>query len=126
MFTEVPLLDRFEAAAKAGFKAVEFGNPYEASAADIAARLKANGLTLALFNTTAGDAGQGRARARRACRAREGLRRRLETALDYCAATGCKLIHVMAGLRIRARAARPSSPTSRRRRARPPATASTS
>ena len=56
LFTEVPLLDRFEAAAKAGFKAVEIGNPYEASAADIAARLKANGLTLALINTTAGDA----------------------------------------------------------------------
>ena len=44
LFTEVPLLDRFEAAAKAGFKAVEIGNPYEASAAEIAARLKANGL----------------------------------------------------------------------------------
>ena len=30
LFTEVPFLDRFEAAAKAGFKAVEIGNPYEA------------------------------------------------------------------------------------------------
>ena len=37
LFTEVPLLDRFEAAAKAGFKAVEIGNPYEASAGEIAA-----------------------------------------------------------------------------------------
>ena len=44
LFTEVPLLDRFEAAAKAGFKAVEIGNPYEASAGEIAANLKANGL----------------------------------------------------------------------------------
>ena len=30
-FTELPLLDRFEAAAKAGFKGVEIGNPYEAA-----------------------------------------------------------------------------------------------
>ena len=41
LFTEVPLLERFAAAAKAGFKAVEIGNPYEASASDVAARLKA-------------------------------------------------------------------------------------
>ena len=54
LFTEVPLLDRFEAAAKAGFKAVEIGNPYEASAAEIAAKLKSNGLTLVLINTTLG------------------------------------------------------------------------
>ena len=59
LFTELPLLERFEAAAKAGFKAVEITNPYEASAAEIAARLKANGLTLALFNTPAGDAAKG-------------------------------------------------------------------
>ena len=59
LFTEVPLLDRFEAAAKAGFTAVEIGNPYEASAGEIAAKLKANGLTLALINTTAGDGAKG-------------------------------------------------------------------
>ena len=95
----MPLLDRFEAAAKAGFKGVEIGNPYEASAADIAARLKANGLALALINTTAGDAKVGRARTRCACRAREGLRcRPRQWRSAYCEATGCKLIHVMAGL----------------------------
>jgi hydroxypyruvate isomerase len=65
LFTEVPLLDRFEAAAEAGFKAVEIGNPYEASASDIAARLKTNGLALALINTTAGDAPRVSAGARR-------------------------------------------------------------
>jgi len=98
LFTEVPLLDRFEAAAKAGFKAVEIGNPYEASASDISARLKANGLTLALINTTAGDAAKGE-RGRSALAGREkDSDADVETALAYCAATGCKLIHVMAGL----------------------------
>jgi 2-dehydrotetronate isomerase len=98
LFTEVPLLDRFEGAARAGFEAVEIGNPYEASAADIAARLKSNGLTLALINTTAGDAKAGE-RGRSALAGREkDFDADLEAALAYCAATGCKLVHVMAGL----------------------------
>ena len=98
LFTEVPLLDRFEAAAKAGFKAVEIGNPYEASAGEIAAKLKANGLALALINTSPGDAAKGE-RGRSALAGREkDFDADLEAALAYCAATGCKLIHVMAGL----------------------------
>ena len=98
LFAEVPLLDRFEAAAKAGFKAVEIGNPYEASAAAIAARLGGHGLELALINTAAGDPSRGE-RGRSALAGRESdFAADMETALAYCAATGCKLIHVMAGL----------------------------
>jgi 2-dehydrotetronate isomerase len=98
LFTELPLLDRFEAAAKAGFKGVEIGNPYEASASEIAAKLKSNGLTLVLINTTPGDAAKGE-RGRSALAGREkDFAADMETALGYCAATGCKLIHVMAGL----------------------------
>ena len=97
LFTEVPLLDRFEAAAKAGFKAVEIGNPYEASAGEIAAKLKSNGLALALINTSPGDAAKGE-RGRSALAGREkDFDADLVAALGYCAATGCKLIHVMAG-----------------------------
>ena len=55
LFTERPFLDRFEAAAKAGFKAVEFAFPYAFDAADIKARLDANGLQLVLHNLPAGD-----------------------------------------------------------------------
>ena len=55
LFTEQPFLDRFEAAAKAGFAAVEFLFPYAFSAADIKQRLDANGLTLVLHNLPAGD-----------------------------------------------------------------------
>ena len=98
LFQEVPLLERFGAAAKAGFKAVEIGSPYEASAGDIAARLKASGLTLALINTTAGDAAKGE-RGRSALAGREkDFDADLEAALAYCGATGCKMVHVMAGL----------------------------
>ncbi|WP_157271317.1 hydroxypyruvate isomerase [Azohydromonas aeria] len=55
LFTEVPFLDRFERAARAGFKAVEFLFPYDFEAAEIRARLDANGLQLVLHNLPAGD-----------------------------------------------------------------------
>ena len=98
LFTEVPLLERFEAAAKAGFKAVEIGNPYEASASEIAAKLKSNGLTLVLINTTPGDGAKGE-RGRSALAGREkDFDADMEGALAYCAVSGCKLVHVMAGL----------------------------
>jgi hydroxypyruvate isomerase len=98
LFTEVPLLDRFGAAAKAGFKGVEIGNPYEASAAEIAAKLKAHGLTLALINTSAGDGAKAE-RGRSALAGRErDFDADLEAALGYAKSTGCNLIHVMAGL----------------------------
>ena len=48
LFTEFPFLDRFERAAAAGFAAVECQFPYEHPAAEIRARLDANGLELVL------------------------------------------------------------------------------
>jgi hydroxypyruvate isomerase len=55
LFTEVPFLDRFERAAKAGFEAVEFLFPYAYSAEEIRHRLDANRLKLVLHNLPAGD-----------------------------------------------------------------------
>ena len=50
MFTEVNFLDRFAAAAAAGFDGVEFLFPYDFAPAEIAARLKQHGLSQVLFN----------------------------------------------------------------------------
>jgi hydroxypyruvate isomerase len=55
LFTEVGFLDRFEAAAKAGFMGVEYIGPYEHPAEQIADLLHANGLTQVLFNLPAGN-----------------------------------------------------------------------
>ena len=55
LFTELPFLDRFEAAARAGFEAVEFLFPYAFEAQDIRSRLDAHGLKLVLHNLPAGD-----------------------------------------------------------------------
>jgi 2-dehydrotetronate isomerase len=54
MYTELPFLDRFEAAAQDGFKAVEYLFPYAFEATELAARLGANGLQQVLFNAPPG------------------------------------------------------------------------
>ncbi len=55
LFNEHDFLDRFEAAAKAGFKAVEFLFPYAYPVAELQQRLKAHGLKLVLHNLPAGN-----------------------------------------------------------------------
>ena len=59
LFTELPFLDRFAAAARAGFEAVEFLFPYEYTAGEIKQRLQENQLQLVLFNTPPGDVNAG-------------------------------------------------------------------
>ena len=97
LFTEVPFLDRFEAAAVAGFRAVEFLQPYEFSPEEIAARLERHGLEHVLFNLPPGDASKGE-RGLAALPGREAeFMRNVGRALDYAKATGCKRIHALAG-----------------------------
>lgn len=98
MFTEVPFLDRFEAAANAGFTAVEFLFPYDHPAEEIGKRLKGNGLTQALFNLPPGnwDAGE---KGFAALPARfEDMKKGFATALPYAQASGVKRVHLMAGI----------------------------
>ena len=97
LFTEVPFLERFEAAAAAGFRAVEFLQPYEFPPEEIAARLKRHGLEHVLFNLPPGDAGKGE-RGLAALPGREAeFMRNVGRALDYAKATGCTRIHALAG-----------------------------
>ena len=59
LFPEVPFAERFGAAAAAGFGAVEFAQPYELEAREIAELLEANGLEMILFNLPMGDKSAG-------------------------------------------------------------------
>ncbi|MBY0613786.1 MAG: hydroxypyruvate isomerase family protein [Beijerinckiaceae bacterium] len=98
MFNEHPFLDRFAAAAEAGFEAVEFLFPYEHPPEVIADHLKANKLTQALFNLPPGDFAAGeRGIAALPARAEE-FREGVSTALEYAKATGVKHLHMMAGI----------------------------
>jgi hydroxypyruvate isomerase len=98
MFNEVDFLDRFKAASDAGFDAVEFLFPYAHSAPEVAARLKDNNLTQALFNAPPGDWDAGE-RGISALPERIGeFRESIDKALEYARALECRTLHVMAGL----------------------------
>ena len=98
MFTEHAFLDRFQAAADAGFDAVEFLFPYDYPAQDIAARRIAAGVEQALFNLPPGDwVGGDRGLAALPERKAE-FRQSIRTALDYAAVIGARRLHMMAGL----------------------------
>ncbi|WP_153100447.1 hydroxypyruvate isomerase [Paraburkholderia hayleyella] len=55
LFNEVPFLERFAAAAQAGFDAVEFLFPYPYAVAELTAQLKQHRLRLVLHNLPAGN-----------------------------------------------------------------------
>ena len=98
LYPEFDFLDRFEAAAKDGFKAVEYLFPYAFESRDIAARLQANGLQQVLFNAPPGD-WDGGERGLACLPGREAeFRNCMARALDYAGALDCPRIHVMAGL----------------------------
>lgn len=98
MFGEWSFLDRFDAAADAGFKAVEYLFPYAFDLDAIAGRLQKNGLTQALFNLPPGDFDAGErgiaALPDRFAEVEAGVR----TALVYAKATGAPRLHMMAGI----------------------------
>jgi 2-dehydrotetronate isomerase len=98
MFNEVPFLDRFEAAARAGFTAVEFLFPYEYPAEAIGERLRRNGLTQALFNLPPGNWEAGERGLAALPDRFSDLQQSLRTALPYAQATGVKRVHLMAGI----------------------------
>ena len=98
LYQELGFLDRFAAAAKDGFKAVEYLGPYAETREAVTAALRNNGLVQALFNVPSGNwAGGERGIAclpERVDEFRTGIR----TALDYAAALNCPKVNVISGL----------------------------
>jgi hydroxypyruvate isomerase len=98
LFNEVPFLDRFDEAAHAGFRGVEFLFPYEWPAREIAERAKANRLDVVLINAPPGDWDAGE-RGTAALPGREhDFQAGFATALRYAKTLDCPRIHVMAGI----------------------------
>jgi hydroxypyruvate isomerase len=98
LFNELPFLKRFEAAAAAGFKGVEFLFPYEYDAGDIAARLKANGLRQVLFNLSAGNWAAGERGLAIYPNLTREFRDSVTAALRYANALDCTQLHCLAGI----------------------------
>ena len=97
MFNEHAFLDRFDAAADAGFQAVEFLFPYDHPPEAVAERLTRNRLTPALFNMPPGDWAAGDRGTAAIAERRDELRASFDQALPYIRATGVERVHLMAG-----------------------------
>jgi hydroxypyruvate isomerase len=98
LFPEVPFLDRFAAAARAGFRYVEYQFPYQWSPDELARRAREAGLEVALHNLPAGDFAKGdRGIACLPGRERE-FRDGVERAIDYARAARCPRLNCLAGI----------------------------
>jgi 2-dehydrotetronate isomerase len=98
MYPEAPFLARIALAANDGFRAVECQFPYEVSAQALRDALRAANVTLQLLNTPPGDFANGDrgtgAIPSRVAEYRDGV----ERAIFYAQASGCPLVHLMAGI----------------------------
>jgi len=98
LFPQLEFLDRFAAAARAGFRYVEYQYPYPWQPAEIAARARDAGVEVVLHNMPRGEAERGEHGT--ACLPGREARFRddLERAVEYARAAGCTRLHCMAGV----------------------------
>jgi hydroxypyruvate isomerase len=99
LFTEVPFLERFAAAARTGFRYVEYQFPYDFDKDEVAARARAAGLQVVLHNAPPGGRAGDRGIACLPGREEE-FRGTLERAVAYARAADCPRLHCLAGVAL--------------------------
>ena len=97
LFTERPLIERFAAAAAAGFTAVELQLPYDLAPAAVEAELDRHGLTVLGLNTAAGQGAGGEFGIGAVPGREQEFAAVFKQALDYVTAIGGCQIHCLAG-----------------------------
>lgn len=97
LFTELPLTERFAAAHKAGFTAVEIQFPYELSITTLETLLKENSLALTLINVPAGDLMQGGDGLSCVPGQQKNFRAAVAQALEYASALNVPMINILSG-----------------------------
>jgi hydroxypyruvate isomerase len=98
LFGEVALPERFDAAVRAGFKAVEIQYPYAWDKADLAESARRAGVEVVLINIPAGDSGKGDRGLGCLPSRVDDLREGLAKAIEYAKAFGCKQMNCLAGV----------------------------
>lgn len=98
MFTEYDFMDRFEQAAKSGFKAVEYMFPYPYTKEEIAEKLKIYGLKQVLFNLPAGNWDKGERGVAVIPGREEEFQQGVKKAIEYAKALDVPRINCLAGL----------------------------
>ena len=99
LFTALPLAERFAAAARAGFRAVEHPNLFATPAREVAGWLERAGVPLVQTGFPAGDAAKGEKGFAALPDRIDYYRSTIEPTLDYVAQLGCRMVHPMAGVR---------------------------
>lgn len=97
LWPDRPLPRRIEAAARAGFSAIELHFPYEVAAKEVAALVRRHDLTLLGVNTPPGDPERGDCGLGAVPGREAEFQAALDQAVAYCAASGASAIHVLAG-----------------------------
>ena len=98
LFTEVPFLERFAAARRAGFRAVEYQYPYDFAARDVAAAARDAGVEVVLHNVPRGDTQRGEHGMACLPGREAAFREALERAVEYARSAGCRQLHCLAGV----------------------------
>ena len=99
LFPQLSFAERFAAAAKAGFRYVEYQFPYAfGSAREIAQRAKDAGVEVVLHNLPAGDAAKGDRGITCQPERRNEFREGVDRAIEYAKAVGCPRMNTLAGI----------------------------
>lgn len=98
LFPELPFLERFAAAAKAGFRGVEYQYPYDWQPADIAAAARDARVEVLLHNMPPGDAQRGERGTACLPGREQRFRDDLERAIEYARVVRCPSLHLLAGV----------------------------
>ena len=98
LWPDRPLLERIDAAAAAGFKAIELHWPYATPAADVRARCEKHGLVLLGINTPIGDGDKGDFGLGAQAGREEEFRETFLQTVAYAREAGASSVHVMAGV----------------------------
>lgn len=98
LYQDVPFLDRFELAARDGFRGVEYLFPYDHAPQTVKAKLDAFGLTQVLFNLPPGDWASGERGLTALPGRQDEFLTSVELALNYAKILNCSRLHVMSGL----------------------------
>jgi hydroxypyruvate isomerase len=98
LFKEVEFPARFAAAARAGFRAVEYQYPYDYAPHEIAAAAREARVQVVLHNTPRGDVARGEHGTACLPGREQRFREDLELAIDYARAAGCGALHCTAGV----------------------------
>ena len=97
LFTELPMLERFEAARECGFQGIEIQFPYETPAEHIKAQIDLTGLELVLINVPAGDLMSGGEGLASVPSKRQDFLAAVNKAAEYADILRPKLINVLPG-----------------------------